>query len=132
MKHSIILTALLVGSLGCNRGPVLVPFAGGVTFHGKPVVPGAVFIEPDSGPDGAVKRASGLLQLDGSFALRTYPHGDGAMPGKYRLYLQLGQGTKPELAGFTDVTRSPLTVVIPDAGLQGYQIELTDHIKGKH
>ena len=131
MKLSILLFALLVSSVGCNRGPVLVPVTGEVTFNGKPVVPGAVFIEPDGGPDGTVQRASGLLQLDGSFALRTYPHGDGAMPGKYRLYLQLGHGTKPELAAFTDVTRSPLMVIVPDAGLEDHRIELADYIKGQ-
>lgn len=131
MKLSILLLALLVGSVGCNRGPALVPVTGEVTFNGKPVVPGAVFIEPDGGPDGTVQRASGLLQLDGSFALRTYPHGDGAMPGKYRLYLQLGHGTKPELAAFTDVTRSPLMVIVPDAGLKDHRIELADYIKSQ-
>jgi hypothetical protein len=131
VKLSLLLFALLVGTVGCERGPALVPVTGKVTFQGKPIVPGAVFIEPDDGPDGTVLRASGLLQLDGSFALRTYPHGQGAMPGTYRLYLQLGHGTKPELAAFTDVMRSPLTVVVPEEGLKDHHIELSEHIQGK-
>lgn len=129
MRIGWLIVLLAIGVAGCTRGPTLVPVTGEVAFNGKPVVPGSVHLEPVDGPDAGVMRASSLLQLDGSFTIRTYPHGEGAMPGKYRIYLQLGPGTKPDLALFTDVTKSPLLVDVPEAGLKGYHLELAEYTR---
>lgn len=119
----IIAAVSMVFVIGCGRqGPELVPVVGRVTLQGKPVVPGAIFLEPI---DDEI-RASSLLQLDGTFKLRSYPYGDGAVPGDYKVYIQLGAGAGPKTAKFTRVETSPLKITIPETGLDDYQIELSD------
>ncbi len=125
MRNMILVcsTTVLVCCSGCDRGPSLVPVEGRVTYNGKPVVPGAIFFEPTEGAAGSQMRASSLLQIDGSYTLRSYPHGDGAVPGDYRVYLQLGHGNQ-ELSKLTDSTHSPLAATIPEAGRKDLDFEL--------
>ena len=50
MIHLALLTAFIVsaGCSGGNDGPVRFPLAGTVTFDGKPVMDGEIFLQPDS------------------------------------------------------------------------------------
>ncbi len=118
-SRPLLFVALLAA--GCGGGPKLVPVEGKVTFNGQPLVPGSVWLIPQ---DGKGDKASGLIQLDGSFKLRTYPHGDGVVAGTYKVYLSLGGGTPPGLEACTDPEKTPLKVDVPAAGLKDWKLAL--------
>lgn len=73
---------LLAALAGCGAGaPKLSPVRGKV-FHGdKPAEGATVVFQPKGGATTAPP--SGTVQADGSFTLRTHPHGEGAPPGEY-------------------------------------------------
>lgn len=118
----LLSVTFVIANAGCSRETALVPVTGIVTWKGRPVMPGAVFFEPEAGSS----RASSLLQTDGSFVLRTYPAGNGALPGSYTVYIQLGVGAEPELARYTAVETSPLKVSVPEQGPQDFRFELSE------
>jgi hypothetical protein len=75
----------VVALLGCggSEGPKLSPVKGKV-FHGDKPAEGAVVVfQPKSKDAQATAAPTGTVQADGSFTLRTYPHGEGAPPGEY-------------------------------------------------
>jgi hypothetical protein len=102
---------------GCGSKPKLVPFTGKVMHAGKAVTGGSVWLHPEGGTEGKSERISGQLQLDGTFTARTFPHGDGVPPGRYRVTLS------PDLAGragvphFGDVAKTPWFVEVPESGI---------------
>jgi hypothetical protein len=59
----------------------LIPVKGKVTYKGQPVTKGVVRFEPD----GYGRPASGELQADGTFELRTFKPGDGVVAGEHRV-----------------------------------------------
>lgn len=111
---------LLLSIIGCSNQPKLVPVEGTVSYQNKPLVPGSIWLIPTSGGE----KASGLLQTDGSFKLRTFPHGDGVIPGSYKVIFTLGGGVTKDLALLTNEAKTPLTVEIPPEGKQGWTIQL--------
>jgi hypothetical protein len=83
---AIVVMALLAS---CSREQTLYPVTGRVLFAGKPT-PGAtvVFHPLGSGDAKSATRTpmpTGEVQPDGSFTLKTHPHGDGAPPGEYQV-----------------------------------------------
>src|SRR6185312_14638374 len=82
---------------GCGGGPKLVPVNGRVIYaDGRPVTAASVSFTPDAAKGDSGILATGLLAEDGTFILRTYPHGDGAMVGSYRVTVSLGFGATPK------------------------------------
>ncbi len=73
--------SLLAASCG-QSGPELYPVTGKVLFNGQPAEGATVVLHPS---DPAAPKPSGTAGADGSFALRTYPHGDGAPAGDYKV-----------------------------------------------
>lgn len=53
-----------------------------------------------SSAEGRALDAGSMLDQDGSIRMRTYPHGDGAMVGKYKETLSLGGGSSPKPAKY--------------------------------
>ncbi len=120
---------LTLAVCGCaERGPELVIVRGKVLDSvGKPVFPGSIWFVSDSASpsvNGSALDASSLLYEDGRFTLRTYPHGDGAMVGRYRVTLSLGAGSSPSLAKYASPKTTPLTVDVPKEGLQDLALRL--------
>jgi len=122
----LLLAAALAA--GCQRGPLLLPVRGKILYHDRPLVPGSIYFNPeqpragDEGPGQLM--ASGLLHEDGSFTLRTYPHGDGAMAGAYKVTLSLGAGCPPDLAAYNVTNTTPLRIEVPPGGLNDLVIRL--------
>jgi hypothetical protein len=123
------LTAALVFALGvavagCGNKPKLVAVTGKVTQKGKTVTGGSVWFHPEGGNQGKDERMSGQLQLDGTFTAKTFPHGDGIPPGKYKVTLS------PDLAGragaprYGDASKTPWSVDVPDTGLADHVLEI--------
>jgi len=111
-----LLLSVIALLVGCQRGPTLVPVQGKVVYQGRPVSAGSIYFQPDSAGGDAPQMASSLLQEDGSFTLRTYPHGNGAMVGSYRVTVSLGFGATPQLAKYTRVKDTPLKIDVPPEG----------------
>jgi hypothetical protein len=120
------LFGLLAFAAGCGGGPKLVPVAGRVVYaDGRPVTAASVSFTPDADKGNTGLLATGLLELDGSFTLRTYPHGDGAMVGPYKVTVSLGMGaTTKALARYTRLKDTPLHVDVPPEGLSGLEFKL--------
>jgi hypothetical protein len=120
MRCMVLLGALvvLIPTAGCGGGPKLVPVRGRVVLaDGQPVTAASISFSPDKdkGNDSTLYPL-GALQLDGSFALRTYPHGDGAVAGSYRVTISLGRRAQGSLAKYTRLKDTPLLVDIPPEG----------------
>ena len=115
--------AVLVVGCGTEK-PKLVAVTGKVTFKNQPLTAGSVFFHPDAGNSYTKDVPSSLLQLDGSFTMKTFPFGDGIAPGKYKATLA------PELANrigkpiYADPAKTPWTVDVPDAGLTDKLLEV--------
>src|SRR5579885_3794759 len=88
---SAVLLALAAAS-GCGDRPKLVTVTGKVVHKGEPLTAGSIIFHPDAGNSYQKDKPSSLLQLDGSFTMKTFPFGDGVPPGKYKVTLA------PELA----------------------------------
>jgi len=129
----IALLALLPA--GCGRGgPELVKVTGRVQYaDGRPVTAASIVFTPEgagkeSKPPGEGTEqlgATSLLAQDGSFSLRSYPHGDGAMVGRYKVTVSLGRGANTKsLAEYTRVGTTKLAIDVPPQGLTDLVITL--------
>lgn len=103
---------------GCgSEKPKLVTATGRVTQNGAPVTAGSVWFHPAEGSGYTGEKPSGQLQLDGTFAAKTFPYGDGLPPGTYKVTLS------PDLAGrigkpnYGTAAKTPWTVTVSDTGL---------------
>src|SRR5262245_16238197 len=113
----LVLLALLT-ACGCSgEKPKLVPVTGKVTFTKKALTAGSIIFHPDAGNSYQKDRPSSLLQVDGSFTMKTFPFGEGVPPGTYKVTLA------PELANrigrpdYANPDKTPWSVTVPDAGL---------------
>ena len=71
---------------GCaDRGPHRVPVTGRVTYHDQPVAGGWIsFTRVGAAPKGVPSRpATGELDDEGCYTMRTFGKDDGVMPGEY-------------------------------------------------
>lgn len=69
---------------GCSGRPATYPVSGTVTYSdGTPLTGGTVEFLTD-GPDGKPVNASGAIDAQGNFELRTFGVKDGAVEGKHR------------------------------------------------
>ncbi|MEO2091269.1 MAG: hypothetical protein ABGY75_17550, partial [Gemmataceae bacterium] len=84
----------LLLAVGCGeKPPALVPVTGKVVMNDQPLTAGSIYLHPAATNDYQKDKPSSLLQLDGSFSVKTFPFGDGVPPGTYKVTLA------PELAG---------------------------------
>jgi hypothetical protein len=119
----LAVAALLPPAAGCGgpAAPRPVPVRGAVLYNGKGLCPARIYFQP-TGPDG--RQAYAELQLDGTFALKTADAGDGAVPGAYKVTLSVGLGNPPDLAGYDEKDRTPITVTVPPDGLSDLTISV--------
>ena len=85
---------------GCGGDGAVVhsthPVKGTVTYQGKPVPRGNVRLDP---VDLTLPSAYGVINADGSFVLRTYVDGDGAVAGEHSISVV---ATTEQVAEFLD------------------------------
>ena len=126
-KSCRVLAAVLLGVAvaGCGAGkPKLAPVTGKVTHKNEPLSAGSIWFTPDAGNPYQGDKPSCQLQLDGSFTMRTYPHGEGVPPGDYKVTLS------PELAGrikkpeYGDPAKTPLKLTVPDGGVKEHVFDV--------
>ena len=110
--------------LGCGHKPKLVAVTGKVMHGGKTVTGGSVWFHPEGGNEGNAERMSGQLQLDGTFTARTFPHGDGIPPGKYKVTLSPDLAARAGMPRYGDVAKTPWSVDVPESGLADQTFEI--------
>lgn len=132
----ICFSTVLLVSVGCERGPQLVPVEGRVTYQGKPLQFGSVTFQPPRG-----QPAKGKIQPDGTFALSTFTRGDGAVTGPHKVRItcyesqradatqvtgeqSLGASLIPRRYTFFD--QSGLTAEVKLGGSEAFAFDLTD------
>ena len=120
---------LLAGCRGSGHLET-VPVSGTVTLDGKPLAQGTVTFAPEMG-----RAATGAIQPDGSYTLKTYKPGDGALLGKHRVAVVAREvlpsnGPEPYRAGrwlipvfYSDSAQSGLSFEVKP-GKNVYDIEL--------
>jgi hypothetical protein len=77
--------ALVAGTIGCSdKLPRTVRVEGRITYQGKPVTQGSVTFMPTAmAPGSSAQPATGSVDPDGNYSLRSYREKDGILPGKY-------------------------------------------------
>jgi hypothetical protein len=75
-----VLSILLLSGCGGSNKKEVAPVIGSVTLDGKPFTQLA---SVNFVPEGSGKMATGILKPDGTFTLKTYVEGDGAVIGKH-------------------------------------------------
>jgi hypothetical protein len=109
---------------GCANKPKLVAVTGKVTHNGKAVTGGSVWFHPEGGNQDKPERMSGQLQLDGTFTAKTFPHGEGIPPGKYKVTLSPDLAARAGAPRYGDATKTPWAVDVPDGGLADHIFEI--------
>ncbi len=124
---------LLLG--GCGDSRSLAPVTGRVLYNGKPLTSGTVFFQPEAG-----QPATGEIQPDGAFTLRTRGEGDGAVVGRNKVRVtcyetpaggaaEQGEAVLGRLLipkRYTDYETSGLVVEVPPDPEKPIEITLTD------
>jgi hypothetical protein len=124
----LVLVGVACGlAAGCAKGPTLTPVRGTLTKGAQPVADVMIQLAPDNaGPEAKV--AYGHTNAAGAFVMKTLPHGDGVVPGTYRVTLQPGDGT-PALrlvpGKFQDLSQTPWRLTVPPTGLDGLRLDMT-------
>ena len=117
--------ALAVCITGCHGDrPKLVPATGKVIYKGEPLTAGSIYLFPDAGNSFDKDQPSSLLQLDGSFTIKTFPYGEGVPPGKYRVTLAPQLAGRIQLPHYADPTKTPLSIDVPDSGVRDHIFEI--------
>ncbi|MBX9626496.1 MAG: hypothetical protein K2X82_22035 [Gemmataceae bacterium] len=115
--RGVVLFALTVGPAGCGADkPKLVPVSGTASVEGRALVGGSLTFHPPAGVTFNGDRPSCQLQADGSFVVKTYPHGDGAPPGAYKVTLSPELASRIKRPQLADPAKTTLAVDVPDDG----------------
>jgi hypothetical protein len=118
----LLVLALLLA--GCQGSSVeLAPVRGRATMGQKGVARVTIQLVPDSkkgtrGPSGV-----GQTDQDGSFQITTSPHGEGAVPGRYKVTVTSNTGSGLPRS-YADPRETPLWVEIPKGGLTNWELKL--------
>lgn len=126
-----LLALATLSGCGDSSRPTLTPMTGKVTIGGQPLTAGAIIFHPCEGNPYMKDKPSSLLQLDGSFTMKTFPFGEGVSPGPYRVTLA------PELANrigqpeYADPEKTPWSIDVLSNGLTGYEFRVVEPAREK-
>jgi hypothetical protein len=113
---------------GCQgpAPPKLVPVRGHVQYRQRPVKGATICFIPDiTNGNREGLQATGQTGEDGSFTLQTYPHGEGAMVGSYKVIcIVFGGITVPQK--YRNPTLTPLAAVVKEPGIDHLVFALAD------
>ncbi|HKB38881.1 MAG TPA: hypothetical protein VKD72_20730 [Gemmataceae bacterium] len=109
---------------GCSGSSVrLVPVQGRATLGNKALARVTIQLVPDASKGTHAPAGAGQTDENGAFRITTPPHGEGAVPGFYRVMVTayVGQGVPPS---YSDPSKTPLRVEIPPSGLENWELKL--------
>ena len=122
MTRRWVLMFLVSALFGCGKGTPHVPVTGTVKFADGTVPKGferAITFQPVPGGPGT-KGASGQIEDDGTFELRTVMPGDGALPGNYAVTVHAvdayTDGKSVVSRKFTSAAATPLKATVTTDG----------------
>lgn len=87
-------------------------------MNGKPLTAGAIIFHPDATNPFQDDKPSSLLQIDGSFSIKTYPFGEGVPPGKYQVTLAPELASRIQQPDLGDPQKTPWKVEVPSEGIR--------------
>jgi hypothetical protein len=124
LRSCPLLLALLLA--GCRGEPAvkLVPVSGRITVGQKPLVRVAIQLVPDGSKGTHAPAGAGQTDEDGSFRITTPPHGDGAVPGHYKVLL-VSYPANSVPPSYANAQKTPLWVEIPPEGLEDWDLDLS-------
>jgi hypothetical protein len=123
--RGVLSLSILLIAVGCSKkAPQLVQASGKVQSGGAPVPSANVTFIPDAAKNPNGRAASGQTTSDGSFRLQTSPHGDGAMPGFYRVTVTVYSSKMPFPSKYTQLNSTPLLEEIPVSGITDMILDL--------
>jgi hypothetical protein len=130
----VVLLLSAAGLPGCGGEPPprLVPVHGRVIYRNHPLPMLTVTFVPDLAKGNtAGKDARATTGPDGSFTVQTYPYGDGAMPGAYRVtVLYYSRNDKKLLPReYTKFYQTPFVVDVPEEGLSDLDLVILEDDK---
>ncbi len=121
---SLVISMLCLMVTGCGSdAPDLVEVTGKAIHNQQPLVAGSIWFHPDPSNEVQGEPSSCVLQMDGSFTMRTYPYGDGVPPGKYKVTLSPELAGRIKLPNYGDPAKTPLELVVPNDGLKDIIVE---------
>jgi hypothetical protein len=125
MKRFLRACPLLVALAlaGCGPAVRLVPVQGRATLGDKVLARVTIQLVPDAAKGTHAPAGAGQTDENGAFRITTPPHGEGAVPGHYKVTVTSypGPGVPPS---YGDPTKTPLRVEIPPAGLKNWELKL--------
>ena len=117
------LSGLLMGC-GGEDAPQLVKVAGQVMQGGKPVTAGSINFYPSGSNVYTKDNPSSILQIDGTFNMKTFPFGEGVSPGRYKVTLAPELAARLSRPAYAVPQTTPWEVLVPDAGLKNHLFEV--------
>lgn len=123
-RISVCLMLAALFSCSAPDRPVLVPVTGRVVQDGQGLTAGAIIFHPLEGNAYMQDKPSSLLQVDGSFAMKTFPFGEGVSPGRYKVTLAPELATRIGRPDYSQPDTTPWSIDVPESGLAGQQFEV--------
>ena len=125
-RMAVVLVGILViGANGCSDGrPVLVAAKGEVTFKGEPLTAGSITFFPQESVGYQDDSPTSLLQIDGTFKMKTFPFGEGISPGKYKVCLSKSLAAGIKRPQYGDPKTTLWEVEIPETGDSAIALEV--------
>ncbi len=125
MRHFLLILVLLA-CIGCGSSekPKLVPVIGSVSFESNALTAGNIYFHPSSENSYQKDKPSSVLQLDGSFTIKTFPFGDGVPPGTYKVTLAPELANRIKKPDYANPAKTPWQVEVPDTGLTDLKLEV--------
>lgn len=121
---AILAVAVLSGCGGGPAAPPMVSVKGKVLLDSQPVTAGAIYFHPDRANSFQQDKPSSLLELDGSFTIKTYPFGEGVPPGKYRVTLSSEVATRLKKPNYSNSEKTPWSIEVPESGIADHRFEV--------
>jgi len=119
------LAAMTVSFSGCGSDqPTLVEVTGRVTMQGKPLTAGSIHLTPADTNDFQADQPSSLLELDGSFTIKTFPYGEGVPPGQYQVTLAPALAARIRRPDLADPQKTPWQLDVPPEGVHNHLFEV--------
>lgn len=116
----------VLAGCGGEEAPKLVGVTGKVVHGEKAVTAGSIIFHPIAGNAYMEDNPSSLLQLDGSFTMKTFPFGEGVSPGSYKVTLAPEVAARVKQPRYGDPKTTPWEITVPETGLKGQLFEVTE------
>jgi hypothetical protein len=118
-----LLLALLLAGCSSKSAVPLVPVHGRATLGQRALGRVTIQLVPEDSKDTHAPAGVGQTDEDGSFRITTPPHGEGAVPGRYKVTVASYTG-KDVPRSYADPRTTPLRVEIPPGGLENWDLKL--------